>query len=91
MRGTIVNRYGKNIEVDIIEVECASLGYRCLIGKREYEGGKVHLQIFSPDKHEQLPSTVNRYNISRVVTEGETSDLPAITVSGEDDSAHQAA
>ncbi len=74
MRGKISNRYSKNtIEVEIIEVEVASLGARFLIGKREYEGGKVHLQIFSPDKQEQLSETINRNDISRVLADGDTS------------------
>ena len=92
MFGTIVNRYTTHsTEVEIIEVESATRRQRFLVAKREYEGGKVHLEIFSPDKHVRVSETINRNEITRVLSEGENAKYPYATVRGDSGAAAQAA
>ena len=79
MTGTIFNQHSLNlVEVELVDVESDKNGGRYLIVKREYAGGKVHLNYFSPRTRRQLPETVNRGDISRELADGMKSQYPDV-------------
>ena len=67
MIGTIVNRYSKQIaQVEIAAVESIVDGRSYLVNKREFEGGKVHLNIFDEDTHKKTSDMIWRHELAQV-------------------------
>lgn len=67
MIGVIVNRYSRqSSHVEIIKVVSGEDGRVHLVSKREFEGGKVHLNTFEPGTLQQTPKTVIRGTLDMV-------------------------
>jgi hypothetical protein len=66
MIGIIVNRYSsQRSHVEITEATTAD-GRVYLVNKREFEGGKVHLNTFDPRHFQQTSEMVIRGTLKRV-------------------------
>lgn len=60
MVGIIVNPYSKEItQIEIVEVISALNGDRYLVNKREFNGGKIYLNVFDAATHKQTSEIVN--------------------------------
>jgi hypothetical protein len=67
MFGTIVNRYSRqSIPVEITKAVSITDGRVHLVSKREFEGGKVHLNTFDPTHLQQTAETVIRGTLKPV-------------------------
>jgi len=68
MVGIIVNWYARqSSQVEIIEVASVENGCNHLVNRREFEGGKVHLNTFAPDTLQQTSNVVIRGTLTRDV------------------------
>jgi hypothetical protein len=67
MVGIIVNRYSRqSSSVEIVEVAALENGGVHLVSKREFEGGKVHLNTFDSGTLQQTSETVIRGTLTRL-------------------------
>jgi len=67
MVGVIANRYTRqSSRVEITEVVSVEDGRIHLVNKREFDGGKVHLNMFTPGTLMQTNEVVNRRGLVSV-------------------------
>lgn len=67
MIGVIVNRYSsQSSQVELTKAVSLSDGRIYLVNKREFEGGKVHLNTFDPSRLQQTSEMVVRTGLKPV-------------------------